>query len=69
MRSNCLQAPGVEDREMLDQARLMELLAAEQRVGGFTQGRLWMGLVGLGLCLAMSIGYSIAAWRVVLHLD
>src|SRR3989442_2555733 len=32
MRSNCLQAPGVEDREMLDQARLMDLLAAEQRI-------------------------------------
>ena len=32
MRSNCLQAPGLEDREMLDQARLMDLLAAEQRI-------------------------------------
>src|ERR1700731_3244467 len=33
MRSNRLQAPGVEDREMLNQARLMDLLAAEQRIG------------------------------------
>src|SRR6202011_84048 len=32
MRSDCLQAPGVEHREMLDQTRLMDLLATEQRI-------------------------------------
>lgn len=50
-------------------AVVLVLPAVGMIVGGFSQGRFWLGLFGLGLFLALGAGYLEVAWLVLRRRD
>jgi hypothetical protein len=50
-------------------AVVLVLPALGMIIGGFSQGRFWLGLFGVGLLLAFGTGYLTVAWLVFSRSD